>query len=639
MDYLKVALRSELAAEDISQAATRATIHLYDGHNPASTMCGKVDTMDTVAASTDRVVSCADCLSAYRRERDTPPHNNILRVLSRVALSGVSSEECGGIERRHRPRFIVVPAALFNGEETMKHYTNVRAKAVAHSELANLALIHALFEGSTTTACGALGGHEVDVVAGSPVSCKDCMKAIMNQQRASDHRMPLVPVPAPVLHHNFSTHHKAWRRGLEIAAASFSNEADRTYWQHELAAFDMAYRKFDHSLATGADDMPDAIHHGGPVPKHRPQPRKTTRDVLTEFSSIIENCDSRMIGDGSGEREYILSAEDIATLRSLRDAFVAETIIDAQKVVNDADLLDKLRRMCGYVEDGSSEFVTIGQDDATREWGISVGADHRMQKRRHYHGTSFHQAIRAAAEKELDVEPEAEDLAQPRDKTFEIAVVAVPASSFIEQADKRNEMRALLLKVKDRFSAVHAKNIINAVGKAQKMDDIDPANYDKVIEACNADLNPPPRFGTVDVKIKRVHPGAKLPTYGTPDSACFDFYAIKGGMVGYGDPATFDIGIQIEPEPGYGLLVFPRSGLAFNEDVRLANCVAVIDGDYRKNLKIKLTMDMPGMAYTVKDGERIAQGMFVPITRAVFSEASELSVTQRDGGMGSTGKF
>ena len=236
----------------------------------------------------------------------------------------------------------------------MKNYMNVRASAVAHADLTSgrAPTIHAFKAGSTVTACGALSGHEVEAAHDKPVSCDACMKALMNQQRASDHRMPLVPGPQPVLHHNFSTHKSAWRKAIEHLSQRRDLDADeRAYWQHELAAFDLAYRKFDHSLATGADDMPDVIHHGGPVPYFDPQAKA--------FTAMLDS--------------------------------------------GDADLLDKLRRMCGYVEDVSQQSVTIAQDDATREWSLYVGIENAIlkTKRRSYHSTSFHQVIRVAAEKEL----------------------------------------------------------------------------------------------------------------------------------------------------------------------------------------------------------------------------------------------
>lgn len=253
----------------------------------------------------------------------------------------------------------------------MKQYTNVFRP--------NETTIHVLFDGDIATACGAISTPELtSAPQGKAVSCDACTKAILNQQRASDHRV-----------------------AVELTQAILA-----------------------------------PVHH---------------RDALTEVRDIIDNCNSRMVGDGSGEREYILSADDIAKLRGLRDAFLAESIIGAQKVVNDADLLDQLRQVCGYVENGSSEYVTIGQDDATREWTISIGDSYarNMGKARRYNGTSFHQAIRNAAVKEIEVEVEepgeAASLAQPRAATLFHAGGAIPAQPVVSHDAVVEANRKLLL--------------------------------------------------------------------------------------------------------------------------------------------------------------------------------------------------
>lgn len=75
---------------------------------------------------------------------------------------------------------------------------------------------------------------------------------------------------------------------------------------------------------------------------------------------------------------------------------------------SDAELLESLRIMCGYVENGSEQTVRIFQDDATHEWHLRVGTDSQIlrTKARTYIASSFHQVIRKAAEKEIpDEEP------------------------------------------------------------------------------------------------------------------------------------------------------------------------------------------------------------------------------------------
>ena len=85
------------------------------------------------------------------------------------------------------------------------------------------------------------------------------------------------------------------------------------------------------------------------------------------------------------------------------------------------------------------------------------------------------------------------------------------------------------------------------------------------------------------------------------------------------------------------MLIYSRSGHGFKNDVRLANCVGVIDADYRGELMVKLTGDTYGQL-TIKPGDRIAQAMLVPVMKVHFKEVQELSETVRGaGGFGSTG--
>lgn len=150
------------------------------------------------------------------------------------------------------------------------------------------------------------------------------------------------------------------------------------------------------------------------------------------------------------------------------------------------------------------------------------------------------------------------------------------------------------------------------------------------------------------LKFKKVHPGAKLPTYATAGSACFDFHAmVEDGCltdaavrVSLGVPQTIRTGLKVEVPPGHVLLIFSRSGHGFNHNVRLANCVGVIDSDYRGEILVKVTKDndVGRPNHIVKHGDRIAQGMVVPVPSSYIVEVDELSETVRGGkGFGSTG--
>lgn len=148
----------------------------------------------------------------------------------------------------------------------------------------------------------------------------------------------------------------------------------------------------------------------------------------------------------------------------------------------------------------------------------------------------------------------------------------------------------------------------------------------------------------MELKVKKLHEDAIMPTYGSEGAACFDLYAMGSDFLCHELPtAVFDTGIAFEIPPDKVLLVYGRSGLAFKENVRLANCVAVIDSDFRDSVKIKLTLDATNPShlagYRINVGDRIAQAMLVPVERVSFVEVDELSETARGtGGLGSTGR-
>lgn len=142
----------------------------------------------------------------------------------------------------------------------------------------------------------------------------------------------------------------------------------------------------------------------------------------------------------------------------------------------------------------------------------------------------------------------------------------------------------------------------------------------------------------MNLKYKRLHPDAIAPRYATAGAACFDIAALHSDWVTPGQPAVIATGLSFEIPPGHVMLVFSRSGHGFKHGVRLANCVGVIDSDYRGELMVKLTSD-DGNVLFVESGDRIAQAMIVPLPAVTLVEAEELGKTDRGtGGLGSTGR-
>lgn len=144
----------------------------------------------------------------------------------------------------------------------------------------------------------------------------------------------------------------------------------------------------------------------------------------------------------------------------------------------------------------------------------------------------------------------------------------------------------------------------------------------------------------MNVKIKKIHPDAKAPVYGSKGAACFDLYAAR--VINTADDieltVTYGTGLQFEVPEGHVMMIYSRSGHGFKHGITLVNSTGVIDADYRGEVCVKLRktrIDMYGMPDV---GERIAQAMILPVEQVAFEEVDELSDTARGkGGFGSTG--
>jgi dUTP pyrophosphatase len=142
----------------------------------------------------------------------------------------------------------------------------------------------------------------------------------------------------------------------------------------------------------------------------------------------------------------------------------------------------------------------------------------------------------------------------------------------------------------------------------------------------------------MQLKIKKLHQDAVVPKYATDGAAAFDLCALHAGHTLLGKTATVRTGLAFEIPEGYVMLVFSRSGHGFNCDVRLSNCVGVIDSDYRGEVQVKLATDVKGIGLNFSAGDRIAQAMIVPIVTVDFIVSEELTETVRgEAGFGSTG--
>lgn len=143
------------------------------------------------------------------------------------------------------------------------------------------------------------------------------------------------------------------------------------------------------------------------------------------------------------------------------------------------------------------------------------------------------------------------------------------------------------------------------------------------------------------VKVKKLNANAALPQYATDGSACFDIVGlnVEKSINSHENSVIYSTGLAFEIPEDHVMLMFSRSGHGFNDNVRLSNCVGVIDADYRGELKVKLTRDNNVSSIGITRGARVAQALVLPVAQVEFLEVEELSSTVRgENGLGSTGQ-
>ena|SRR5690349_19210132 len=136
--------------------------------------------------------------------------------------------------------------------------------------------------------------------------------------------------------------------------------------------------------------------------------------------------------------------------------------------------------------------------------------------------------------------------------------------------------------------------------------------------------------------------GLALPAYETADAAGMDLRAAVEDSapvtLAPGHRAMIPTGLTIALPPGYEAQVRPRSGLAAKHGITCLNSPGTIDADYRGEVKVIL-INHGQDAFVIKRGERIAQMIIAPVTRAELKVVTELDETKRGaGGFGSTGR-
>lgn len=146
---------------------------------------------------------------------------------------------------------------------------------------------------------------------------------------------------------------------------------------------------------------------------------------------------------------------------------------------------------------------------------------------------------------------------------------------------------------------------------------------------------------TVTIAVERLAhgEGLDLPAYATPGAAGMDVVAALEAPLELapGARAAVPTGLRIAIPDGYEVQVRPRSGLALNSGVTVANAPGTIDSDYRGEVKVIL-VNLGGEPFTITRGMRVAQLVLAPVTRGEWRLVAGLDATARGtGGFGSTG--
>jgi len=132
--------------------------------------------------------------------------------------------------------------------------------------------------------------------------------------------------------------------------------------------------------------------------------------------------------------------------------------------------------------------------------------------------------------------------------------------------------------------------------------------------------------------------GAEAPVYAHPGDAGADLVSTEDITLAPGQRATVPTGVSIALPAGYVALVVPRSGLAAKHGITVVNTPGTVDAGYRGEIKVILLNTDAAEPYTIATGDRIAQLLVMPVTRARFIPVDRLPGTQRgEGGFGSTG--
>ncbi|GAA1612202.1 dUTP diphosphatase [Leucobacter chromiireducens subsp. chromiireducens] len=128
------------------------------------------------------------------------------------------------------------------------------------------------------------------------------------------------------------------------------------------------------------------------------------------------------------------------------------------------------------------------------------------------------------------------------------------------------------------------------------------------------------------------------PRYAHAEDAGADLMATEAVTLGPGERALISTGVSIALPTGYAAFVVPRSGLAAKHGITVVNSPGTVDAGYRGEIKVTLLNTDREQSFDVAVGDRIAQMIVMPVSRAVFVPVDTLPDSVRGvNGFGSTG--
>ena len=144
----------------------------------------------------------------------------------------------------------------------------------------------------------------------------------------------------------------------------------------------------------------------------------------------------------------------------------------------------------------------------------------------------------------------------------------------------------------------------------------------------------------INLKFKKLDDAVSIPCYQSEGASGMDLCAFLSEPVTLKplERKLIPTGLKMELPQGYEAQVRPRSGMSIKHGITLVNCVGTIDEDYRGEICVPV-INLSTEEFTINNGDRIAQMVIAPVTKAQIEVVTELSDTKRgEGGFGSTGR-